>query len=120
MIHGFISKEWPNVGPGWWPLLDELSDKLDNLNIQIDDYKEKFGILRVYLEMSFDEDEALIKQAYEIVHEYENKSASICEWTGSPGKLYKVFHWLKTASEEVYLKSLKNNRWIPFDKERYV
>ena len=42
--------------------------------------KEKFGLLRFYMTSATDE-------MYDLIREYENKSAHICEGCGAPGKL---------------------------------
>lgn len=78
-------------GEGWYDLLYELSEKLENLILEMPEeererfrasqVKEKFGLLRVYMSSETDEMSKLIEEA-------ENKSETICEQCGKPGKLY--------------------------------
>lgn len=89
-----------SVGDGWFTLIKELSEKLEPLinewikeNPKPKDeeeaelwyyprasqVKEKFGGLRFYLSSGTDE-------MYDLCHEAEKKSYSICENCGEPGK----------------------------------
>ena len=82
------------IGQGWMPLVTELLDKLKSIGwdgniLQI---KEKFGGLRFYIDTGSD-------RAFDLIDEYENKSFSICEICGDPGKL--IGHgWLMTRCEK--------------------
>lgn len=72
------------VGNGWEPLIRRLSEKLEPLIGDSDacasQVKEKFGILRFYMDGSTDEMEALITLA-------ENESVKTCDVCGAPGIL---------------------------------
>jgi hypothetical protein len=89
-----------DVGDGWFDLIKELSEKLEplvqqwiNENPKPEDaeeakmwyhpcasqVKEKFGGLRFYLSCGTDE-------MYDLCHEAERKSYTICENCGAPGK----------------------------------
>ena len=70
------------VDDGWYDLVDAMCRELHAKSpktrfLQI---KEKFGKLRVYFRVSDD-------NASTIKHTYEEKSATICETCGKPGKI---------------------------------
>jgi len=101
------------VGDGWLDLIEELCKKLDNLiRTKYPDYmngespfevlqvKEKFGGLRFYTNYTNDEIEDLIR-------EYQNKSYTVCERCGSPGKLREISAWLLTLCDECCREILK-------------
>jgi hypothetical protein len=70
-------------GKGWLPLLEALLERLSSLNIeglQIVQIKEKFGMLRVYIDGTTDKVRALVAAA-------EKLSGTICESCGREGKL---------------------------------
>jgi hypothetical protein len=102
-------------GPaGWQPLLHELDTMLQTRwpDYTILQVKEKFGTLRFYAEPGikppdFDdgaEGTAAHNQWYtdnvdafhDLIHQYEHKSASICELCGQPGKLGNSGYWWAT------------------------
>jgi len=92
-------------GKGWFPMLTELSDKLDAMfrekypeymeNFEVLQVKEKFGTLRFYVSSAPDE-------IYELIDEYEKKSGTICETCGKPGTLKESRGWLITICEECF------------------
>ncbi len=92
-----ITNRWFfGIGDGWLPLVKELITKLIELrwNKELCQVKEKFGGLRFYINSGSDEIHALI-------HEYENKSFTICETCGKDGKTNKTkTGWIKTLCEE--------------------
>jgi len=84
------------VGKGWYPLLFELDERLSEIDpdYRIAQIKEKFGGLRYYIESKrYDE-------AQEIVNEIEDRSYTICETTGKPGRPTTKNGWIKTLSYE--------------------
>ena len=92
-------------GKGWYPLLEELSDKIDAMfrdkypkemkDFQVLQVKEKFGTLRYYVSSAPDE-------IYDLIHEYEDKSDTTCELCGKTGKLTERHMWLQTLCEECF------------------
>lgn len=76
---------------GWVSLVREMVQKLEaqallekrtsEKSVKCAQIKEKFGLLRCYL---LNTSEAM----QQIVHEFENRSATVCESCGAPGKLY--------------------------------
>lgn len=88
---------------GWFQLLYDLSTKLneiqpptgedtDLLAVQV---KEKFGTLRYYVDFA-------TEKAYDIIHEYEDKSSKICEYCGSTDETVKTAGkgWIKTVCDK--------------------
>ena len=71
-----------SVGPGWSKLLDEVYDRLEKFpDAYISQIKEKkWGQLRIYV-YGVDED------TLEFIDEIEERSGTICEVCGEPGKL---------------------------------
>ena len=92
-------------GKGWFPMLTELSDKLDAIfrekypedieSFQVLQVKEKFGTLRFYVSSAPDE-------IYGLIDEYEKKSGTICETCGKPGILKESHGWFMTVCEECF------------------
>ena len=77
--------EYPysEVGKGWWPLIDEAQQILDEYNESHDDIKlgftqikEKYGKLCLYLNY-------YVPGIYEKIENIEKKSYHICERCGS-------------------------------------
>lgn len=95
---------------GWISLVREMVLKLEKQAklesrspekpVQCAQIKEKFGLLRCYL---VNTSEAM----QQIVHEFESKSAGVCESCGAPGKLYyQVWQHVKCeACEKKYQES---------------
>jgi len=77
---------------GWYPLIQELIDKLNEFpeDIYVTQIKEKFGGLRFYIGGGTD-------KVYDLIHEYEEKSYKICEVCGKPGKTRERHGWYKTV-----------------------
>ena len=96
---------------GWVPLVRQMvlkleaQEKLENRSpdkpVKCAQIKEKFGLLRCYL---LNTSEAM----QEIVHEFESRSATVCESCGAPGKLYyEGWHHVKCeACEQAYQERL--------------
>jgi len=84
-----------NVGSGWWPILHELFECIERLDLpdgfRIDQVKEKFGELVVRASVHDDAAEKLIDEA-------TLGSRSTCEYCGAPGTLRGRF-WVKTLCE---------------------
>lgn len=70
------------VGEGWKTIINELIHKLIDMGWDKDlaQVKEKFGGLRFYIGKATPE-------MYEVVHEVENKTRTMCEACGQPGKI---------------------------------
>lgn len=88
---------------GWYPLLRELSAKLEALIMQLpeeeranyraDQVKEKLGTLRFYMSR-------LAPGMFEAICEAEERSARTCERCGAPGELRVVAAWRTTLCDE--------------------
>ena len=85
------------IGQGWMPLLEDLTKKLIQLgwNKEIGQCKEKFGGMRLYLNLATDE-------MYELVHKAETDSYKICEDCGNPGTVGSKNggYWIRTLCAE--------------------
>jgi hypothetical protein len=89
-------RRYIECGPGWSKLIGDLSDKIEQLIIDMDgpidekpyvtQIKEKHGTLCFYMSSANDEMWALIEKA-------ECDSQFICEVTGKPGTLQERNGW---------------------------
>lgn len=93
-----IPPEWGKYlpDPGWDDILLELDAKLAEFkpDYVIHQAKEKFGTLRFYCDLPYTD-----QPTTEIIRAAENKSETICEWCGQPGKL-RSGGWYKTYCDE--------------------
>lgn len=74
---------------GWYGVIKQMCEKLDALgliDLQFAQIKEKYGLLRVYLDF---ED----ARADDIVNWAERASGVTCEACGEPGRLRKRGWW---------------------------
>lgn len=80
----------PQVGPGWFRIVEELEEALEGMPIRILQIKEKFGQLRVYYEYetpASHEQAVLVSQVLQVA---ADKAAKTCEICGEPGKLSNI------------------------------
>lgn len=111
-------------GDGWYELISELCYKIDKLitdkypdlkkvepynygypTFYVTQVKEKFGGLRFYVTVAYDE-------IFDLIDEYEEKSLTICEYCGKMGELRNKNNWLATLCDEHYTHWLeKGNLW---------
>jgi len=87
-------------GAGWYNIIDQLSAKLFEIyndKIEYTQIKEKFGTLRVYVDVL--DDSIQFKDVFDIIGEYEVMSSKICEICGAEGKTISTRGWLKTVCE---------------------
>ena len=86
-------------GKGWYPLIEELIDKLQmienkqHIGLEITEIKEKYGGLRVYTNIGTDE-------IWDLIDGYERKSFTICEQCGKPGSLRNNHGWFTTLCDK--------------------
>lgn len=81
-------------GDGWYDILEDLAFNIKRIDVdcEVKQVKEKFGLLRVYVNSDFEE-------VYDLIHDAENKSKNICEKCGS--------------DKDVILKAKpSNNYWL--------
>lgn len=115
-VTGMTREDWLALGvkDGWKPLVRELDEKLKARwpDYTIQQVKEKFGTLRFYADPGiefpdFPDSEAgaaahnqwyedTIDAFHDLIHEYEAKTAEICELCGKPGKLGTSGYWWST------------------------
>jgi len=90
------------VGLGWHGLVDQFYKDMDALGVeyQVDQIKEKFGCLRIYITTTGVD----FKTAYSIVQEVEEASSKICENCGSPGTIRDDMSWILTLCDDCYQK----------------
>lgn len=89
-----------DCGDGWFDIIYELcraiqkdcddSGKYQVVALQV---KEKFGLLRFYVDSGSDE-------TYRLIEAAEEKSVETCEICGKPGKLDQVNGWWQTTCEK--------------------
>ena len=84
---------------GWEPIVEKLIDDLLFVDpkIKIDQVKEKFGELRVYVERGSDDTwEAIC----DLIHEAEENCENACQRCGKPGQFRNRNGWYYVACEE--------------------
>ena len=92
-----------NVGVGWHPLVERAFDLLDanGLVWTVSQIKEKFGKLRIYIEIVDEhltsEDEKWIARV--IIDATESESGNTCEECGKRGRCEPVYGWYKTLCD---------------------
>ncbi|MCB0927258.1 MAG: hypothetical protein KDB70_04920 [Mycobacterium sp.] len=81
----------PAIGPGWHPLLLELTETLSKVDptVRYTFIKQKCGGLSVFVGHGND-------AASDAIAEAEAKSLSICELCGEPGSLLARQGWYRT------------------------
>lgn len=89
-----------SVGRGWIPLVNELNERIRELdpNYRVDQCKEKFGGLRFYVSYDDITDENR-ETANKLIEEAEDRSFEICEDCGKLGSLSGK-RWIRTLCEE--------------------
>lgn len=95
-----IAPEWPkivDVGPGWYPLLERLDEKLNDVapGYVVHQVKAKFGALCFYAQSSKDAQE--YNEAFvEVIRSAEWESTTVCEECGEPAGTYTIRMWVWT------------------------
>lgn len=114
---------------GWFDLIHELCQKISDRferdgkepDILIEEIKEKYGTLRVEYSHDhfsgdnddnndFDKKAALENDIENLVDEYEEKSKTVCEMCGAPGKLREDLPWIQTLCVSCYAEQVKRVR----------
>jgi len=82
---------------GWSNLVYDLCKEMNDLGFKgsIVQIKEKFGMLRFYIDGGND-------KIYELINKAEDISGTICEVCGKEGKCLNDRGWLLTRCEECY------------------
>ena len=87
------------VGDGWATILDEMAAEIERSCVRtgsklptVLQIKEKFGLLRVYIDGGVEGVDTIIARA-------EERSAVTCEDCGKPGRLRRK-GWLRTLCDE--------------------
>lgn len=92
MFDSYLQGRDIECGSGWYALIDETLGgiKATDPNAQIIQIKEKFGLLRMYVDSE-------VEAVFNIVHFAENLSGTICEVCASPGRPLKGKNaWIRT------------------------
>lgn len=92
---------------GWFSLIDELCADITRVyeeagipvDVEVSQIKEKFGTLRFYCVIRGSE--AVQDKVQQLIEAIEDKSASICEMCGKPGKGWND-GWIYTLCDECY------------------
>jgi len=86
-------------GDGWFKIIDELSSKLEPFQCaEVCQVKQKFGGLRFYIDFNPSPDEETRNKIYDLIYEAEERSTTICERCGEPGKI-RTNGWLRTLCD---------------------
>lgn len=88
---------------GWFDLISDTLEKISNIasskeyETKVDQIKEKYGTLRIYLNLETEEMSKIINEAVQ-------KSEKTCESCGNPGKLRQRNRWFYTSCNKCDLK----------------
>ena len=93
-IHG------TECGDGWYQLLSDLCAALADCHVVADQVKEKFGGLRFYFHVNGPCDSETFDAIYGAVEAAEQRSFSICDVCGAPGKLRIPRGWHMTRCDK--------------------
>ncbi len=95
-----------DVGPGWMAPVEAALAHLEAIAVdrvnngkkppKVAQIKEKFGELRLYVDVGEDED---WDEVQKIVSEAEEACSGLCEECGKPGTL-RAYGWWKTACDD--------------------
>jgi uncharacterized protein with HEPN domain len=108
-----FAREGFAAGDGWSGLVDRLSTKLSaDPNLVVSQIKEKFGLLRIYFELSPLPSDEIEEATDAALAEAVAESRVTCEWCGKPGKhAQREGYWSvkcdACAAEEARRKSLR-------------
>jgi len=85
---------------GWFDLIWKLCEDIEKvlkenepIGFEVIQVKEKFGSLRFYVDGGNN-------TIYQLINKAEEKSMTICENCGKPGKIDNSKYWIKTLCEE--------------------
>lgn len=96
-----------NCGEGWHDILYDLLRDIyiytqqNNIDIKVNQIKEKFGTLNVYLSDYPEVIKCLLCEA-------EKKSAVTCEFCGAEGEI-RPLSWIKTLCQDCFGERLKTH-----------
>lgn len=93
---------WPPIDPddGWAAILTVLRDDLERIDpgLVVRQVKQKFGVLRVHVDVSAPELEAAVRERIAVAG---RRSAETCERCGRPGRIQqKASGWYQALCEE--------------------
>ena len=91
------------INDGWEKILRKVCGKLDALGeegLQFEQIKEKWGLLRIYVNFYTDEVD-------EILHAAEKESGTVCESCGEPGT-FRNSGWYRTFCDTCEENRLKH------------
>jgi hypothetical protein len=90
-------------GNGWNDLIYDLCKEIEKtdalMSCRFTQIKEKWGLLRVYINYGDD-------KIYDLIYEYEKKSSKICELCGEKAKTRSIHRWLTTLCDKHYKERL--------------
>jgi hypothetical protein len=98
-----------SCGDGWYQLIHDMCEKItelckDDITVTALQVKEKFGGLRFYYGMEYEDDESDKKgkrtsAIHDLIAEAEDKSYETCEFCGKPGET-RGGGWIRTMCDE--------------------
>jgi hypothetical protein len=100
------------VGPGWRHFVDRVFDTADQRAVSVDQVKEKFGGLRIYVgrhSHAGNREHADVRAVRAVVDEVARESITVCEACGKPGR-----RWGETIEENERLARVSGGRsvWV--------
>lgn len=106
------------TGPGWHPVIKKVLDKISQYNqdspedsrIFVDQVKEKFGTLRIYV--TYDNvPKETIKDINAAISEAENEARDTCEFCGTKENVgIRIKGWYTTMCEKCARKEVEKHK----------
>lgn len=105
-------------GDGWYDIIYNLCTEIEGLyesenepmNIEVVQIKEKFGTLRFYYHPGDYNTPDFGDKLYNIIHRWEERSESVCEKCGKPGKLRNNLPWIRTLCDDCYKEQQQESK----------
>lgn len=106
-IYSLTKETYNNVGPGWWPIIDNYLPRIVALAPEcMINVKEKFGALRIQVYGRIEN----IEEVQALLLAAQQESRTICESCGRPGKTRNKGAYIQTLCFHCLLKNrLKNS-----------
>lgn len=110
---------WKNIILTALNKLKQISKEY-NVDINVDDIKEKFASLRIYVSLGnvSETDKTLVwEKVHQVTEEAEEASEHVCERCGKSGEL-REGQWLQTLCDDCYLE--ENEKYAITNIEAYI
>ena len=109
-----------DVDEGWYRIIVDCSKAIDAIHphYKILQIKQKFGVLRFYLDIHGDATKEQCNQIYATIRKYEKIAEQTCEATGLRGVAMKSpYGWLKILNPEYAASTRHYHGYVVVDRD---